>query len=37
MEEWSDVTQLIADRAAAQSPDAQEEIEEQEALAQAGQ
>lgn len=37
MEEWSDVTGLIADRAAAGSPDAEEEIAEQEDLAMAGQ
>jgi virulence-associated protein VapD len=35
MEEWSDVTGLIADRAAAPSPTAEEEIEEQEALSEA--
>jgi hypothetical protein len=31
MEEWSDVTALIADRPAAGPPEADEEIEEQEA------
>lgn len=30
MEEWSDVTDMIADRSAAGTPDAEEEIEEQE-------
>lgn len=35
MEEWSDVTALIAKRPAAPAPDAEEEIEEQEALAMA--
>jgi len=33
MEEWSDVTDLIANRAAAPAPDAQEELAEQDALA----
>ena len=33
MEEWSDVTDLIANRAAAPAPDATEELEEQDALA----
>ena len=33
MEEWSDVTELIANRPAAPAPDAAEEIEEQEAIA----
>ncbi|SDG73697.1 hypothetical protein [Pelagibacterium luteolum] len=33
MEEWSDVTALIANRPAAPAPDAEEEIEEQEAMA----
>lgn len=33
MEEWSDVTTLIANRPAAPAPTAEEEIEEQEALA----
>lgn len=33
MEEWSDVTSLIADRPAAPAPDAEEEFEEQESLA----
>lgn len=33
MEEWSDVTDLIANRAAAPAPDAQEELDEQDALA----
>lgn len=35
MEEWSDVTALIANRAAAASPDAEEELAEQEDLAMA--
>lgn len=35
MEEWSDVTQLVADRPAAPAPNAEEELEEQEALAEA--
>jgi virulence-associated protein VapD len=35
MEEWSDVTALIANRPAAPAPPAEEEIEEQEALAMA--
>jgi virulence-associated protein VapD len=33
MEEWSDVTPLISDRAAAAEPTAEEEIEEQDAAA----
>ncbi|WP_439684881.1 hypothetical protein [Cupriavidus oxalaticus] len=33
MEEWSDVTALVANRPAAPGPDAQEEIDEQEAIA----
>lgn len=32
MEEWSDVTPLIADHAAYGTPDAEEEFEEQEAI-----
>ncbi len=35
MEEWSDVTKLVADRPAAPPPEAVEEIEEQEAIAEA--
>ncbi len=35
MEEWSDVTALIANRPAAPAPDPAEEIEEQEAIAEA--
>ncbi|MCW5723695.1 MAG: hypothetical protein KIS81_01915 [Maricaulaceae bacterium] len=36
MENWSDITTLIANRPAAPAPDAEEEIEEQDAIAAAG-